>query len=159
MPNYSLIQSTPRVPHGISCRYFLVDPSQAGRRTLLVVAFEGEYPDGSRGNAHGAYVATAALHGLHAFDADGVVLDFRGLTYRWGNTLLKVFEDIGRFKDTDLEPGEPRFPVVVVTSERCRSAFLSLVTPTGQPAPDWHFDEIDEAIEFGLAWIDRWFAF
>ena len=75
MPNYSLIQATPRVPDGISCRYFLVDPSQAGRRTLLVVAFEGEYPDGSRGNAHGAYIATSAIHGLHAFDADGVVLD------------------------------------------------------------------------------------
>jgi hypothetical protein len=159
MPRYTLIESKPHVPVDITCRYLLVSPEQAGRRTILVAAFEGEYPDGSRGNAHGAYIASAALHGVSAFDADCLVLDFRELKYRWGNTLLKVFQDISQSKDGELEPGEPTFPVVVVTSEKCRDAFLSLVTPFGRSAPDWHFQNVDEAIEYAARKVEEWFSF
>ena len=157
MPRYALIESTPRVPDGISCRYSFVDPGQARDHHLLVASFEGDYPDGSRGNAHGHYIATAALHGLAAFGADGIVLDFRGLSYRWGNTLLRVFQDIAQYKDAGAEPGRPGFAVTVVTSDKCRDAFLSLATPPGRPAPAWHFDDLDQAIDDALARIDAWF--
>lgn len=159
MRNYSLIEARPPAPAGIGCQFFLVDQTQAGRRTVLVASFCGEYPDGSRGNMHGAYIATMALHGVHAFDADCLILDFRGLIYRWGNTLLKVFQDIAQFKDADAEPDEPPFPVVVVTSEKCRDAFLSLVTPMGRPTPEWHFDDMDRAVDFGLKKVEEWFAY
>lgn len=159
MSRYTFIESQPPVPACISCRYFLVSPEQAKRRSILVAAFEGEYPDGSRGNAHGAYIATAALHGVCAFDADCLLLDFRGLTYRWGNTLLKVFQDVSQFKDGELEPGEPAFPIVAITSEKSRDALLSLVTPVGRGAPEWHFQDIDAAIEYAQRKIEEWFAF
>ena len=159
MSRYTLIESKPHGPAGISCRYFLVPPEQAGRRTILVVAFEGEYPEGSRGNGHGAYIASEALHGVCAFDADCLLLDFRALEYRWGNSLLRVFQDVSQFKDGELEPGEPAFPVVVITSEKCKHAFLSLITPTGQSAPEWHFEEIDPAIEYAQRKIEEWFSF
>lgn len=159
MPSYSLIKTIPPQPQGIECQFFLVDPAQAGRRTVLVASFSGEYPDGSRGNAHGAYIATMSLYGIHSLDADGLVLDLRDLTYRWGNTLLKVFQDVSQFKDADAEPNEPSFPMVVVTSEKCRAAFLSLVTPTNQAAPDWHFGDIDQAVEYSIKKIEEWFAY
>lgn len=159
MRSYSLVKADPPQPHGIECQFFLVDPSQAGRRRVLIASFSGEYPDGSRGNEHGAYMAVMALYGIHAFDADCLILDLRGLTYRWGNTVLKVFQDVAQFKDSDAEPNEPPFPIVTVTSDKCREAFLSLVTPSGQPAPEWHFDDMNRAIEYGLKKVEEWFAY
>ena len=159
MASFTLIESTPSVPAGMSSRYFVVAPGETRGRTILIVAIEGEYPDGSRGNTHGAYIATAALHGLHAFDADCLILDLRGMTYRWGNTLLQVFQDIAQYKDSGAEADEPRFPVVVVTSERCRAPFLSLVTPAGQQPPEWHFEDMDAAIEYGLQKANEWLEY
>jgi hypothetical protein len=159
MPNYSLIESALKVPDGIACRYFLVDPQQTDRNIILVAAFEGTYPDGSGGNAHGTFISSAALHGVHGFNADCLILDFRRLSYRWGNRLLAVFRDVARFKDAGCEPDEPPFPMVVVTSDRCKDAFLSLVTPVGQPTPEWHFEDMDAAIEYGIKKAEEWLAF
>ena len=159
MPSYSLIKATPPQPQGIDCQFFLVDPAQAGRRKILVASVGGEYPEGSRGNAHGAYIATMSLYGIHALDADCLILDLRGLAYQWGNTLLKVFQDVAQFKDAEAEPNEPRFPVVAVTSEKCRAAFLSLVTPANQAPPEWHFDDMDLAVEYSLKKVEEWFAY
>lgn len=147
------------VPTGLTCRFLLAERSQTERTTILVVAFDGDYPDGSLGNAHGAFIASSALHGLHVFDADCVILDFRGMSYRWGNTLLKVFQDIAQFKDAENEPGEPAFPVLAVTSARSQAAFLALVTPRGRPAPDWHFDDMDAAISHGTRMASQWLDF
>jgi hypothetical protein len=96
------------------------------------------------------------MRGIHAFHPDAVVLDFRLMTYRWGNSLLRVFADITQFKDGGAGPGEPNFPVVVVTSARCQSAFLTLVTPIGASAVPWHFDDIDAAIEYAVEKSKEW---
>ena len=159
MKRFTLTEATPPVPKGLSCRFFLADWAQTDRMTVLVASFDGEYPDGSLGNGHGAYIATSALHGLKAFDADCVILDFRGMTYRWGNGLLQVFADIAQFRDSDGKPGEPAFPVLVVTSEKSQAAFLSLVTPNGRAVPDWHFDDIDAAIAHGARKAREWLDF
>ena len=150
MSRFPLTEVSLPAPKGLTCRFLLAERGQTDRMTILIVAFDGDYPDGSLGNAHGAFIASSTLHGLHVFDADCVILDFRGMSYRWGNTLLQVFQDIAQFKDTGSEPGEPAFPVLAVTSERSQAAFLSLVTPQGQPAPAWHFDDMDAAISHGV---------
>ncbi|SFP72490.1 hypothetical protein SAMN05216567_108160 [Variovorax sp. OK605] len=158
MSRFTLTEVTPSVPEGLRCRFLLADRAQTQRMTVLVVAFEGDYPDGSLGNNHGAFIATRTLHGLHAFCADCVVLDFRAMTYRWGNTLLQVFQDVSQFMDSDGEPGAPPFPVLAVTSEKSRAAFLGLVTPHGRPVPPWHFDDIDAAIACGSRKAEEWLA-
>lgn len=158
MKRYTLNEVVPDAPEGISSRYYLVDPLQTDRRKILVVAFAGEYPEGSRGNRHGWYIATSTLHGLHAFRADCIILDFRELSYHWGNTLLQVFQDISQFMDEDGESDASPFPVMVITSEKCRDAFLSLITPTGQPEPWWHFDDLDLAIEAGIKAANDWLS-
>ena len=92
---------------------------------------------------------------LH-FEPWGLILDFRDLNYSWGNTILEVFECVARFERPD--PGEPDFPIVVVTSEKCRDAIVSLITPTGRTTPDWHFVTVEPAIQhvakLATEWID-----
>jgi hypothetical protein len=144
-------------PDGIAVSYSEVcDSGDSEFPKLLCVSFSGVYPEGSRGNQHGEFVARSTLTGMAHFEPWGLILDFRELEYSWGNTLLEVFEYVARFERPD--PGEPDFPIVVVTSEKCRDAFLSLVTPTGKTAPDWHFDSIDSAIQhvakLASEWID-----
>jgi hypothetical protein len=158
MKRYTLTEVVPEAPEGISSRYYLVDPLQTDRYKILVVAFAGEYPEGSRGNRHGWYVATSTLHGLHAFQANCIILDFTELSYRWGNTLLQVFQDISQLMDAGGEPENFPFPVMVVTSEKCRDAFLSLVTPIGKPEPPWHFDDLNLAIEAGIRAANDWLS-
>lgn len=104
-------------------------------------------------------MARTTLFGIQSFDPHCLILDLRGLTYRWGNSLLGVFQDVAQLKDAGIEPDEPPFPVMVVTSERCKHAFLSLVTPCGRPPPDWHFDDIESAIDHVVVKVDEWFAY
>lgn len=157
MSQYSLAAISPSKPDGLSCQYLMPPLEQTDRIRVLVVAFDGDYPDGSLGNAHGHYIAYETMCGIHAFDPHCVVLDFRKLAYRWGNTLLGVFQDISQFKDAGADPGEPAFPVVVVTSPLCRQAFLSLVTPSdGASPPPWHFDDMDAAITYAVRASKDW---
>lgn len=139
-------------PEGISCAYGIVEDSSNAE--ILIVSFAGTYPEGSLGNRHGQYIASSTVHGLAVFDPWGVVLDLRELHYTWGNTLLLAFEYIDRFMAGD--PGDPRFPVVVVTSDKCRDAFLSLVTPAGGEPPEWHFDDIAAAMEHAVRKANEW---
>lgn len=64
------------------------------------------------------------------------------------------------FRDGELEPNEPAFPIVVVTSEKCRAAFFSLVTPArSKKEPEWHFDDLDAAIQYAVKMVEEWFDF
>lgn len=151
-------QLTITPPDGIDCSFGVVRGEGEDRvPKILVASFSGIYPDGSRGNSHGHYIAYSTMHGLAAIEPWCLILDFRELDYKWGNTLLLVFDHVSRFMD-DAEEPTMRFPIAVVTSEKCRDAFLSLVTRTGDSPPEWHFNDIELAIEYAIreaiAWID-----
>jgi hypothetical protein len=156
MPKYALTAVVPSKPDGLACRYLMASPEETDGTRVLIVSVDGKYPDGSLGNAHGHYIASSTMYGLHVFDPDCVVLDFRLLAYRWGNTLMRVFRDISDFMDPGAVTGEPRFPVAVVTSELSRDGFLSLVTPLGTSAPGWHFDDVDAAIAYAVQASKEW---
>ena len=145
-------------PDGISCEYgILHDEGEERLPRVLVVSFAGQYPTGSEGNPHGHFIAHATIHGLSAFNPWCLILDMRELSYQWGNSLLAVFDDADRYMSGD-DDSPVRFPIVVVTSSKCRDAFLSLVTPHGGARPEWHFDDMEPAIAYALAkareWID-----
>lgn len=151
-----LTELTIPCPENISCKYYIPHGIDTQRMDILIVSFFGNYPDGSMGNEHGAYIAHMTVHGLLAFAPDCIILDLRELEYRWGNTLLRVFQDISGFKDQDKEQDEPYFPVLVVTSQKSRGGFLSLVTPSGAKEPDWHFAKMDDAIKRGITLAQQW---
>ncbi len=156
MPEFSLKTVSPSKPNGIACRYLMPRRDQTDRMNILIASFKGKYPEGSLGNAHGLYIARMALAGVQSFDAEAIVLDFRRLTYRWGNTLLRVFQDVSQFKDAGADPDEPPFPIVVVTSSLSQAAVLSLVAPPGGDAPPWHFSDMDEAITYAVQASKDW---
>lgn len=155
MPRFRLQRATYEKPDGIDAECFLVDPSQTEKMDVLVVAFSGVCPDGSRGNPHGRYVSYVTMCALHAFGPECLVLDFRDLEYRWGNSMLGVFQDVSQFMDAGLREGEAPFPVLVVTSGRS-SGFASLLRAPRPGERDFRFDDLDRAIEAAIAAAQYW---
>ena len=142
-------------PDGIICRYgILSDAADSSLPSILVVEFAGVYPYGSSGNAHGHFIVHSTIRGLAAFDPWCLILDLRELKYEWGNALLSVFNEIDNYMNDDDD--DPRFPFAVVTSQKCRAAFLALVTPMGAPPPDWHFDDFEIALKQAIEWANEW---
>lgn len=161
MGRFPLTEVIPYAPADISSRFLMLDRSQSEHKSehtrVLVVEFAGEYPHGSSGNAHGAYVATTALRGLQVFEPYCVVLDFRALSYQWGNTIYRVFSDIAQWMDSGNGPSDPPFPVLIVGSERSRG-LRSLIASADGALPPTYFEDLDEALEAAIkaahAWID-----
>ena len=72
---------------------------------------------------------------------------------------MGVFQDISDFKDANNEENEPFFPVLVVTSKKCRDGFLSLVTPNDYAEPSFHFSDMSKAIERGITLGKEWLEY
>ena len=144
-------------PDGIECRYFMPDSKISKEIDILILRVDGIYPDGSLGNSHAAYISIMAVQGLQAFNPEAFVLDLRNLEYRWGNSLLGVLQNVSRLMDSGKEDNEPYFPIFVTTSDKS-AGFVSLVTPSSGKVPEWHFKDIDEAInkaiDAGKEWIE-----
>lgn len=67
---------------------------------MILAAFKGNYNEGSKGNLDGLYIFSKIASHYFLFDTIAVILlDFRNLNYKFGNTLLKslnFYEEIGR---------------------------------------------------------------
>lgn len=70
-----------------------------------------------------------------------------------------VFQQTAAFMDAEKEPDEAPFPIISLTSEKCRDGVLSLMTPRGAEKPKWHFENLDEAVKAAIVaanyWIDN----
>lgn len=89
-------------------------------QTIVVVSFAGVYRDGSAGAPDARLMRAVVAGAVTATDADGVVLDLRELTYRWGNNLLDIFIPVA--------PGGFRsLSYAVVVSDSCEPAVRSLL--------------------------------
>jgi hypothetical protein len=109
--------------------------------SVLVIAFFGTYRKGSQGNPDGAFVRGQVMAGMTMYMPSCLVLDFRNLSYEWGNTLLGVFEDIHHFTDD----GEgPAYPVITVTSDKSGPALHSLLGIEGPS--EFHHVDMDAAL-------------
>jgi len=158
--SHQFIEKTPSSPEGLSCKFYLRERSGDDKIDVLIVSFFGDYPKGSLGNEHGSFIARKAIEGLMSFSVEAIILDFREMNYTYGNTLLKVFEDIYQYMDAGNDDDDPIFPILVVLSDKNRTGILSLLTPVGSESmPDFCFDDMDEAIaeatEKGAYWLDN----
>ena len=137
----------------LACTYHF-HRDECSNADVLVAGFAGVYGTGSAGNGDAAFIRAETLRGLAAFDPCALILDFRRLTYRWGNAMLGVFQAIDEYKNAT---GEPPFPIFVVTSDLCRDALLSLMGTTQEDA-HWQFSDLDAALDAataaGVEWLD-----
>lgn len=141
-----LKKTDPHQPAGIDSKFYLTEDPGPENVDVLVVSFSGEYPDGSLGNQHADYMKAITVYGLVSFDPDAIVLDFRDLSYRWGNSIFGVFQAISQMCDQEREPDEPCFPVAIAASEKCMAGLSSLLVPADADRPENLFDDLDKAI-------------
>jgi hypothetical protein len=99
---------------------------------ILAIAFTGPYTDDGNDAAFMEGVITWALL---AWDANGLVLDFRNLSYEWGDRMQNVL-NVGFSRRDEAEqlvnqifaPNRPSvLPTAVIFSEKCRDGLESLV--------------------------------
>ncbi|MEO9572206.1 MAG: hypothetical protein ABJH82_00445 [Polaribacter sp.] len=157
---YTLIQNISKTPENISCTYFSPKEKLLDNIDVLIASFKGIYPEGSLGKNHATYISKKVISGLIDFDPEVIILDFRELTYNWGNSILSVFQEIKAFKDGENLPEEPAFPILVLVSERSKNGIISLLTPaTSNTIPNYIFEDINkvikEAEKRGKYWLDN----
>ena len=137
----------------LQCEWHMSHDEES-RTDVLVVSFSGVFGTGSAGNGDASYMQAMTLSALAGYSCEAIVVDLQQLDYRWGDALLSVFQDIYQFKN---DPGEPSFPAVVVTSESCRLALLSLCGVSEVDAA-WHFRDREQAIaaahQKAKEWLD-----
>lgn len=158
--SHQLIEKIPSTPERLSCKFYQRERNGTDKIDVLIVSFFGDYPKGSLGNEYGSFIARKAIEGLMSFSVEALILDFREMNYTYGNTLLKVFQDIYQYMDAGNDDDDPIFPIFVVMSDENRAGILSLLTPVGSESiPDFCFDDMDEAIakatEKGAYWLDN----
>jgi hypothetical protein len=117
-----------------------------GKRDTLVqvVAFAGDYGVGSSGNNDAAYMRGVVLSSLAAWDVACVILDLSELSYSWGYALLGVIEAPGELRDQG--GGFLHFPVLIVTSERCRAGLETLLANSPESFGNILYPSLDDAI-------------
>ena len=124
---------------------------------MLVISAAGVFPKGSAGNDHGKALAAYTLQGLVYFDPVVLILDFSGLHYTWGNSLLQVYQAAHQWLEAETEPEEPLHPLLTILGPHCEAAWRSLVTPVGKEPPPY-FTSLEKAetegIRLGSAWLD-----
>ncbi len=126
----------------ISYRISLYRDEDALFFQALVVAFRGTYRPGSRGDTDADYMRAILRAALSAWQCDALIVDLRELAYVWGDMMSQVMT-IGRAED----PAHP-LPVVVVLSDLCRPAILTLIRPIGPEAPP---NALADSVEEGIA--------
>lgn len=152
MQYFQLKEIHPFQPPNFEAKTFQVEGEE-----VILVSFNGEYPNGSKGNVHGKFIAEQAIQAVYNYYPYCLILDFRKMTYSWGNTLLTVFQDIHQLRDAGNSPNELDFPILVLGSDLCRTGILSL--SGAKQVPDWYFEELNEcilqAIKKGEEWINN----
>src|SRR5258708_1355025 len=107
----------------------------------LIVAFEGEYGNGSRGNNDATFMEALSRAALAAWSPTALILDLRQLTYQWGDELLKAIQ-VGQDRYFD-----GPFPTAIVISEKNSEGLTSLVLHEMASDPAvWLFNSLDEAL-------------
>ena len=133
-------------PPDLHVSYHSIEGESRHSRQVIAIRFLGDYPRGSLGNGHANWISQKTIEAYLAFDPICVVLDFRAMTYTWGNTLLKVFEDWN-----EMAGNNP--PIRLVISDVCESAIRGLV---GDSMNELIHESLDEAFEAAQLDAQEW---
>lgn len=99
----------PTLSYSFMCTYF----HASDRVNILVVVFHGQYSRGSAGYEDSLLIEGVVKMGTSLFDPSGILLDFRDMSYEWGD-------------DLDLSFAYSPIKTVAVVGEKCRQAMSTL---------------------------------
>jgi hypothetical protein len=107
----------------------------------VMVAFEGEYGIGSKGNGDAVFMRAVIMMALEAWQPQALVIDLREMTYVWGDYIVTaIAAGQGRYFDMP-------FPTAIVVSDRNRQGLTSLISDEMDADPSqWLFDTLEEAV-------------
>ena len=159
-----LVEHTFQEMSALEYRIYTTPLPSFPQSNVLIVAFEGTYGVGSKGNGDAEFINAIIAGAQSAWEASSFVLDYRGMVYEWGDRLTVA---TGQEKQTPEEhkllgpfcPG-PRCSATLI-SDRNREAIHSLVRSEYGHNPDavagsedaWLFDDLASALAaFENAW-------
>jgi len=134
----------------IEYRMFLYNfteaPDDFAGESALAMEFKGRYKIGGEGYEDSLFM-TAMIHAaLQVWYVKGLILDFRQLSYEWGN-------NIGEVILAGKSVMGSKFPTAVVVSDLCKNALetgrvvYEVDYRSGRQA-QWLFDDLDSALSF-----------
>jgi hypothetical protein len=132
-------------------RIYTTTLSNECQNNVLVVAFEGEYGFGCKGNADARLIAAIIAGVRAAWESSYFVLDYRSMTYEWGDMLPlatgqeKMSDEV--FQMLRVFGSAPGCSATLI-SDRNRDSINSLIASDCGYGTDasWLFDDLDAAI-------------
>lgn len=85
---------------------------------IAVIGLHGKIPDGSAGSHFAEYIKLECVNAMTRLEAKCLILDFRDVHYRWGNSILGVFETLDRYFYYEWHDIGMRMPIKVLTSDK-----------------------------------------
>ncbi len=131
----------------ITVKYgFVSSVSKLDENDILVIRFEGSYPDGCSGNADAQFMYAMGMAGVYNFSPSVVILDLRNFEYHWGDQLEFVFGI--KVSDNDKDP-------IIVLGSNCITAIGTLLEGFENPedrllAKKNFFMTFEEAVEYAI---------
>jgi hypothetical protein len=113
---------------------------------FLIIKFAGRHGIGSEGNNDSLFMEAVINTAIQVWFVEGLVLDFSGLSYEWGDSIGKVLLAGKKLMGSN-------FPTAVVVSELCRKA-LETASPfyAGQAGSGgqsrWLFNDTESALSY-----------
>lgn len=114
---------------------------------IIIIAFQGEYGVGSLGSGDGRFISAITHAALSAWLPAGIILDFRTLSYEFGDTLLDAVN-----AGCDASVGI-RVPMRIVVSERSRNGIVNLLKYAKQDPKMWLYPTMEGAMDSLIAAI------
>jgi hypothetical protein len=119
---------------------------------VLSIEFSGKHGVGSDGNGDSLFMESIAKIAVQTWPVEALILDFRKLSYEWGNS-------IGRVLLAGKAIMGSRFPTAAVVSDLCKDALegarpFYAVQPGSGEKTKWLFDDVESALIYIKEQID-----
>ena len=146
-----LIREKPvKPPRGIFTKHYRVSRDIPNSSFIAVISFHGHVPDGSKGKRHTEYITLECLELMTRLDAICLIIDFRDLSYKWGNSLLRVFDTLRKHFHYEWHDLDMNVPIKLLASEKSVGVFSLMNNPS------LFFETPDAAIASCQADLERW---
>lgn len=138
-------------PRGISARQQAVSSAHVENAGFIaVISFHGKIPDGSEGKSHAEFVTLQCLEALARLDAICIIIDFRDVQYKWGNSLLRVFDTLRKHLYYEWHDVKGATPVKFLASDKSAGLYSLIGNP------NTFFETMEAAVESCGSDLELW---